>query len=603
MKKQILCFITALLLALLLSACTNTDGDKDTSDRGEPAFSLPLPTLDDDNNADTPDEGNVPEYGYLADAKFDTDETLPEYDIPVSYVGDYTFRQLYSYGDKLYTYTATDTFDGFITVTDKDSYESAPLCTVAECRHTGEGCEAYIYGAVYGFRVYDGMLYWVQGIYDISSAISLVRCNLDGTGREIVWSYDNLNNELGVNFITFFRDITGSFNVFIHRGYIYFAGVSQTNSIVACMPLSGGEPVILATPSTLGATGRNENVACRIRPVNNDIYVMMNRKLRSEETSEFGYSNRVLFYRIDTKTREISELGWTESAMLQRAARSYDENAFVVVPGDGIYFIELYEYYINDETWSDCDSTATLCRLSFDTGEIEHIAKLCDGDFDSFFHVGFAYPPEGKPVVEAHSMGNMYVFDLEGSLVSKREFMTEYDYPRVDIIGAGSDEIYFACEAGGNRFFVSTPIDGIGVMNEFTAYAIEEQYVDIDDSAGLRGYATEVIAPTEEYGDLEAELSFGLRHVNGYVIADPSIDYETKITYYPFVLTPVGGAAYVRTNHGFEETVDEVRCCCTYGVTLEKLPHMMQRTGRYADFSFYFYDSKIVSLRFCQSFD
>lgn len=192
---------------------------------------IKLPTLDESDDAEP-----LPEHGYLANAMFDTDEYMPEYDAPSSYVGDFTYRQLYEYGGCIYTYTATGDHDGFITVTDKATHTSVPLCTVDGCPHTGTGCESYINGAVYGFRVYDGALMWVQGLFDTSSTASLVKCGLDGGMRETVWSCGMTNNELGFNFADFFARIYGSFEVAIHRGYIYFSGVSQTAALPQYSP-------------------------------------------------------------------------------------------------------------------------------------------------------------------------------------------------------------------------------------------------------------------------------------------------------------------------------------------------------------------------------
>ena len=585
-KIQTILFITSVMLALLMMcACTNIDGDEtDTSKINEPAFTLPLPSL---NDPDGIGEDKMPEYWYLADEKFDTDEFLPEYDIPLTYVGEYTFRQLYSYEDTIYTYTATDTYDGFITVTDKETYESEPLCTVSGCAHAGEGCEAYIYGAVYGLRVYDSMLYWVQGIYDPSSAISLVRCNLDGTGREVVWSYDMYNNEYGFNFLQFFNSMAGSFHVLIHRGYIYFAGLDFFGINAACMPLEGGKPTVLAGGAELGGGVEGlDSVSCRICVSGNDIYVMTNHMENACSDGIYLYYDHVKFYRIDTKNRTLTELGGATGEMLGLTMTSFDENAFCVVPDDGIYFFERYEYYVNDSV-DKYDSTATLCKLSFDTGEVERVAKLCDGDFDSFFHVGF-----GDGVAEAHSLGNMYIFDLSGTLISKREFLMEYDYPCVDVIGADADNIYFSCKASGERFCISAPADG-GDIDKFSAYTMSEhEYTEVEfmnnHVSGEFEVSTENGDVTLDYGaDVNNFMYFSFHfYVNG----------SESIPGVPVVYDPSVGVAHSRTNHGYENTDHEVRSCTR--VALNKLTHIMHSKGRYAELSCYFCGSEVISLMF-----
>ena len=396
----------------------------------------------------------------------------------------------------IYTYTTTDTYDGFITVTDKNTYDSAPLCTVKDCAHTGDGCEAYIYGAVYGFRVYDGMLYWVEGIYDPSLAISLVRCQLDGTGREVVWSYDldtskpasdedKKNGTTAADFCSIFYRLQGVIEILIHRGYIYFSGVDGVNNgffNVACMPLSGG-----ALQMIFSMEAHKGEERCHLAPSGNDLYIMTCEVANEED----DWSRVTSFHRLDTKTRESELLG---SAVGDYVAMDYDhdwyreyttvcEDALLPVPGDGLYFLERFENRAEIFDWEDestgifwehayiPDSAVTLCRLAFDTGEVERIAKLADGDYDSFFAVSF-----GDGVVEAHSHGNMYTFDLSGTLTGKWDFMGEYDYPLVDPVGADGSSMYFFCENDGELFWLSVPADG-GKMQRFASSPVIEHEV------------------------------------------------------------------------------------------------------------------------------
>ena len=635
MKKQTLYIIAVLLsLILILCACTRTDDDKDTDTdpssptetetdtaQTEPAFSLPLPTL---NDPKSEDKTELPEYGYLADAMFDTDGAMPEYDIPASYMAKYTYRQLYSYGDKIYTYMATDTYDGFITVTDKETLKSAPLCTVPSCEHAGKGCEAYIYGAVYGFRVYDGMLYWVQGINDPSSSISLVRCDLDGTGREVVWNHDilsreqvydaNLKNENKLfDYCSFFESLSGVFEVLIHRGYIYFAGMYDTGKgsfNVACMPLAGGEPEMI-----FAAEPRTKNqVRCHIAPFGNDVYIMTCEDVNDGD----DWMRMASFYRLDTKTREREFLGSAFGEDVNMG-KDYDyyieytsvcEDALLPVEGDGLYFLERFECRAEIYDWEyerdgeihifehayTPDSTVTLCRLAFDTGEIERIAKLADGDFESFFAVCFE-----NGVVEAHSHGNLYTFDLTGKLTGKRPFLDEYEYPLVDPAGADGDGMYFLCEVDGEPYWLLVPYNG-GELQRFTSLPAVKHEMRQPEPGSMEEQFGAYVGPitVNENGEehtYDGTVSFSVSAVYGSSISgnisfNNNDDKKEYLTY--------GGYSQGKMVNGYRHTMFELRAAklITRGLAdAHDYQHMMYITAA-GEGVFYYGGDELMRLGF-----
>ena len=147
---------------------------------------------------------------------------------------------------------------------DKESGIGGPLCAKPECEHKSASCNAYIDRyPLFGIGNYDGKLYFVSGEY-------IWRADYDGTNRERVRPVDR---ELGyeMNF----------HNVFYHRGYAYFVGVTST--IVDGAPQYGclayglsltdpeAEPVIIFRD----ALGADRGVYVDYDLRENELYVFM----------------------------------------------------------------------------------------------------------------------------------------------------------------------------------------------------------------------------------------------------------------------------------------------------------------------------------------
>ncbi|HIR36662.1 MAG TPA: hypothetical protein IAC91_11305 [Candidatus Faecimorpha stercoravium] len=135
---------------------------------------------------------------HLLDEKFDTEEFLPDYDVPMEYAA--SNGKLTRYQDVYYA-----GMGNIAVYYDTVSGVTGAVCGKADCAHDSMACNAYLdFGNISGIQIYDGKLYWLQGA---GYSRILYRMDLDGNNREQVQILDDLQG-LDPRFA-------------IHRGHIY----------------------------------------------------------------------------------------------------------------------------------------------------------------------------------------------------------------------------------------------------------------------------------------------------------------------------------------------------------------------------------------------
>jgi len=138
---------------------------------------------------------------FLLEARFHTQEYLPEYDMQPDYAvsGGSVCRK-----DKVYYYKPFYNFN-YIYYYDETSGISGKVCGKAECTHHSRECNAFC-NSPCGIQIYDGMLYFIEND-------ALYRMDLSGNRREKVM---------------FLRSMEGMNAKFaLHRGYIYTSVVQD----------------------------------------------------------------------------------------------------------------------------------------------------------------------------------------------------------------------------------------------------------------------------------------------------------------------------------------------------------------------------------------
>ena len=450
-KLTALILILSLTLPLLFACAPAVSGD-DTGKSGNTEG-----TGQNGGGETAPDgAGDSPGVSVPVNDWYKIDDT---FDMDPSYIQSTSISHpLYATDETVYMYHPDE---GLIMFIDKATGIWAPLCGKPECLHNDETCGAYVGSSCYALRVYDGKLYWLQGIKEFGFPFRLVRCGLDGTSRETVWTVDVSSSKSSFNYNEFFSDLS---SVFIHRGYIYFTscglivvdGESRGRFRVAAMPIDGGEPFMILDTET--DEGYNAPRCCTV-PLDDDVYIMLFSGSGRDLLNDIWGTERLEFYKWNSETKKTEELIVYDN---DTPMVSVEAQGFLPVRDDGIYFQKVLEYQRDD---GEYDSCVTVCKYSFETGEIEDVVpRLHDGDFDSFFFMSFT-----KDYILGYSWGTAYVFDYEGNLVAVKENLTEYEYPSVNVVGADEKYIYYyfsimpmfneGLEKEKN-FFLSVPLGG-----------------------------------------------------------------------------------------------------------------------------------------------
>lgn len=413
-KKFALIPAFALTMSLLTSCELLVPVPTDTPAPTEPTGSA--------GTGSTEDFTVFPKGNYLADAKFDTDEFLPDYDSDSSFLkfGMTRAAALCQTDDTVYTCTGS-----FIMYMDKATGISGPLCGKPECLHNGSTCNAYVSRYADGLCIYEGKLQWIDNG-------TVTRVNLDGTGRETMGmvhssAYGNLSNP----------------TIAFHRGYVYYAGVGSTVSngvaqryvTVIAEPMDGGEQFVIMEKTVGGAA------QCRISLVGNDLYVMVYSSSKDTDDSDERKAYTT-FYRWDSKTRKselIAEIRGTEIGM-------YSEGKdFWPVPGDGIYF----QGHNSFDTEDGLSIRDIVCKYSFETEEIREVVSF----------INRIYPCYTKDFIITWDT-LVYAYDYDGNLLFS---IPGGEYSITTFAGADDGFIYYHCHPNlgeGEEYFIAIPLDG-----------------------------------------------------------------------------------------------------------------------------------------------
>lgn len=393
-------------------------------------------------NADSTEDEYIftvfPEGDYLADSKFDTDEFLPDYDADPSFIQFLTTghdQALCQTEDTVYSCVG-----GFIMYMDKATGITGPLCGKPECLHNDSSCNASVSSSVHGFRIYEDKLYWVD------SRSSVMQMNLDGTGRERVTSvggvYENISNDA---------------TVVIHRGYVYVAGSKHENIVegkrmgsvtVNAHPLDGGDGFTVLDKMVDGY-----GAECVIKPVGNDLYIMLYSFDYEDKENYEGIFEQIEFYRWDSQTRQAELIFNIQTSP---EGLRFEKRSIHPVPGDGIYLQGYYRLRTGDDSYAkDC-----VCKYSFETGTFEEILWLDDEGDQLFF-----WPIYTKGYIVAETNFNnefrIYVYDYDLNLLCRTEPI-EGHYKH--FMGADNEFIYYYCWAEHGKHCFAVPLDGGDVI-------------------------------------------------------------------------------------------------------------------------------------------
>lgn len=392
-----------------------------------------------------------PEGNYLADPKFDTDEFLPDYDADISFVhhGSTESYALCQTEDTIYSFSCVSSRQNgspVLMYTDRATGITLPLCGRPECAHSDDTCNAYVGGQASGLRVYDGKLYWIS---DLSDGYTLTRMNLDGTGRESVTTVDR----------QLVMGMSGDCTYVIHRDYVYICGIKEK--------VTGGEPKAIFTVYAKSFDGREEFIIlsktknggaadCSIRPVGNDLYIMLTYLDCEDWENREGEVFSVELYRWDSKTRKAECLYKVEG----------DEGSItnmcfpLPVPGDGIYLGSCHEGEAGEAPGYTMEYQ--ILKYSFETGSVGEAASfsLTNGGTPRFTreHIITFAPASG-------SEKRVYAFDYHGGLVFQSEPLTGHSY--LTLMGEDEQYIYYHClggvfagETDGKAHMLAIPLNG-----------------------------------------------------------------------------------------------------------------------------------------------
>lgn len=444
------CFALILTLALTLSLLTSCEllspAPTERPSIGLPGESAPTETAD--PTADEYGFTLFPEGNYLADPKFDTDDFLPDYDADISFVqhGSTETYALCRTADTVYSFSYAPAPQRGVPVlmyTDRATGITLPLCGRPECTHDNESCNAYVGLQASGLCLYDGKLYW------LSDGLTLTRMNPDGTGRETVTMVDRQIVKMGMG---------GDATYVLHRGYVYIGGMKETvigserksSFTVYAKSLDSGEDfTILSRVQDGGAA------YCSIRPVGNDLYIMLTYRDYEDWENREGAVSSVELYRWDSRTRKAECLYSANGDQWGITNMCFP----LPVPGDGIYLGSCHEGEAGEGPGYIMEYQ--ILKYSFATGSVEEAASfsLANGGTPRFTkeHIITFAPASGSEKC-------VYAFDYSGNLVFQSEPLTGHSY--ISLMGEDGQYIYFHCMGGmlagetdGEAHMIAVPID------------------------------------------------------------------------------------------------------------------------------------------------
>ncbi len=402
---------------------------------------------------------SYPDGNYLADAKFDTDDYLPDFDKNPDFDAS---SLVASNGDTVFFCGTREDGSQCIMFVDKKSGAVAPLCGKPECLHNDENCSAYVCRSsealLRALSFYDGMLYWLQ---QDGAKLRLCRQKEDGTAREIV-------SELS-------GSAFGSSSVFLHRGYAYVMnitnkvvdGITLSSSTLRAIPLDGGEAVKIA----------DSDASMYVEPLGNGIYIMLYECV-GQNLGEMNTGKQTLeLYRWDMKTRVAELLAVDKHTDDDGTEEKNPEElslspcGITSVPGDGIYFQSQTAYKVEGGRWSN---SVTIRKYSFETEKIEDvIPALTAGSYDYFAEMTFASGRFAGTGADRKNGGVLdFVFAPDGSVIAEHDVASAFRYVdknsmalmNIDLfVGADGDFAYYSCQTSVEEkthesFFLAIPL-------------------------------------------------------------------------------------------------------------------------------------------------
>ena len=216
-----------------------------------------------------------PASSLLLDAKFDTEEFLPDFDFRNEFG---KWRDMCESEDAYYFTVVGNTYLHYF---DKKTESYGVLCGKPECSHSSIECNAYLAGGG-NLMFYDGYVYWVQ------QGTLLYRMRPDGTERELVQSLRG-----GI-----------SNSVWLHRGYVY--AVQAVSRVVE----GENQSLIRLTQAVLGDTDQEPKQILEVpgvdyfyQVVGNTVYLGVKHYVATDETNaELSFTLSLYAYDSDLGT-------------------------------------------------------------------------------------------------------------------------------------------------------------------------------------------------------------------------------------------------------------------------------------------------------------
>ena len=277
----------------------------------------------------------------------------------------------------------------------------------------------------------------------------------DGTDRETV------NSVWGGAY----NHINGNPTVVLHRGYVYYAGVRHELVI-------DGHPMCSVTINVQSINGKEGftlldklvdayTTDCLIKPVGNDLYIMLYSADYEDRKNGEGLSCNIELYCWDSASRQVEHIysrhGSPEDIKFERMS-------FLPVPGDGIY-LQSYASAEEDAPGFYRSSTQYVCKYSFAHGDLEMLQQF-ETKGDQLFRSPY-YTSDLIIVTSAVHYPDdrfermVYAYDYKGSLVLSK-YMGEHGFG--NFMGADDEFIYFFCIEANTSHYIAVPLDGGDVI-------------------------------------------------------------------------------------------------------------------------------------------
>lgn len=374
LKKEIVFLLFFVLLAVTLSACSDTY----------------------DSVADTESESEVPTGENSIEVYSEECLDLSFYATDDEEMSEFIWNHCAASDDGYYYFS-----DGFLYFYDLNAKFSVPVCNRADCTHSGDDCNAsfeerYEYGYDYNTLIYaDGYLYTTVA-FESDGNINLCRIAIDGSARDD-------------NYMTLYKVAAagddGSFSITypkicIHRGYIYFSDMEESVPKIRRMKLGGDESEIIyetsgLRPSLYRIKYSGDYLFFQSGNFIDDDYLKINAGIFSYNTvsgeivliksgaiSTYAVSDDYIYYYDDSAIYKKSLSDGTETKIVSGA-----DNTPIHVVDDTLYIWDeestLTAYDLNgNELASISDDELSDCYFGDDKN---FLAGIFDADVDTIY--------------------------------------------------------------------------------------------------------------------------------------------------------------------------------------------------------------------------